>query len=354
MDAAFLLVNFAVQAFLAANHHVPRHWVYFIPSFLIYALWAGEGAGAAWQGLEKIVQSTPSWLRSALLAVLAVALLVWPLLPFRDRYTPLRQAHLGAGVLDPWRQTLKLGYMGDRMGSAISGVASNAVIICDWEQATTLWYFQQVEGQRPDVQIVYPVERLDEAAARGHPLYVTRPYGGLSDRWHLSCSDSLIALQDEPSLALPGDALPLSVRLGETFELAGYGHGHPDGWGNGHPVFHPGSVLPLTVHWRAVQVPAHDYSVSLRLFEEGGDGERVFQTDSQHPVLGTYPTSRWSAGEVVSDYYEIQLAPDLPPGTYRWGVILYRALSGGGWESLKVDGTDGEIAMGAAFEVVKR
>jgi hypothetical protein len=57
---------------------------------------------------------------------------------------------------------------------------------------------------------------------------------------------------------------------------------------------------------------------------------------------------------VVSDYYELQLDPELSPGTYRWGVTLYRTLPEGGWESLKVDGTEEEIAIGGAFQVSSR
>ena len=130
----------------------------------------------------------------------------------------------------------------------------------------------------------------------------------------------------------------------DRIELTGFRYGQTD--------FYPAQVVPLTLYWRVVRRPVHDYSVSLRLLDEAG--EQVFKVDSQHPVLGTYPTSMWTVGEVVSDYYEIQLPPDLLPGTYRWGVILYRALQEGGWEGLKVVGTDAEMAMGGSFEVTGR
>jgi len=365
-DAVFLLVNYVSQAFLAANHHVPRHWVYFIPSFLIFALWVGEGLAGIWITVERI---SHRWGRMghALSILLALAMLIWPLAAFRGRYRPLRQAHLGTGILDVWRQTLKQGYMGDRVGKAIANVDANAVIVCDWEQATALWYFQQVERMRPDVQILYPVERLDEAAARGHPLYIARAHAGLADRWHPSCSDSLITLRSEPTFDLPVDISHLDIQLGQTrdgppsFELAGFAYGSSDG----HAVnvqsagFRPATVVPLMLYWRAIGAPVGDYSVSLRLLD--GTGEQVFQVDSQHPVLGTYPTSRWVAGEVVSDYYEIQLSPDLPPGTYQWGIVLYRALLEGGWESLKIVDTmrrtrrpGAELALGGTFDVRKR
>ncbi len=158
-------------------------------------------------------------------------------------------------------------------------------------------------------------------------------------------------MRDAPTLELPPQTSPLGVWLG-TFELAGYAYGQaPD---PRRAFFYPAEVVPLTLYWRAVEAPAHDYSVSLRLFDQGGG--QVFQVDSQHPVLGTYPTSRWAAGEVVSDYYEIQLPPRMPTGIYRWGAILYRALPEGGWESLKVDnpdvsGPDAEVAMGGTIEV---
>jgi hypothetical protein len=231
--------------------------------------------------------------------------------------------------------------MGERMGQAIAEVDPGAVIVADWEQSTPLWYYQQVEGWRPDVQIVYPFERLEESAASGRPLYVARTHPGLADRWHPSASGPLIALQQTPAFELPADASTLSTQLGDTFELAGATVRTTNAL--------PGTVVPLTLYWRAVQTPAHDYSVSLRLLD--ARGQEVIKVDSQHPVLGTYPTSRWTAGEVVGDYYELQLPVDLPPGTYQWGVILYRTLPDGGWENLQVAGGEGEIAMGGSVEV---
>jgi hypothetical protein len=342
-DALFLLANFMLQAILAANYHVPRQWVFFLPSFVILAIWIGEGLGLVWNGLERLAgRWGPA--RHAATGGLVVAMLALSLVPFPGRYRPFRDSHLGAGTLDIWRQTLKEGHTGDRLGSAIASVARNAIIVCDWEQATPLWYYQQVEGWRPDVEIVYPMERLEEAAASGRPLYLARTYAGLAPRWHPSVAGPLIALQPEPALALAPGISPLDIQLGDSFELAGYSYGQTG--------FYPGAVVPLTLHWRALQTPPYDYSVSLRLFN--AQGQEVAKVDSQHPVLGTYPTSLWTAGEVVADYYEIQLPTDLPPGSYYWGVILYRTLPEGGWQNLKVDGTDAEVARGGTIDVRAR
>jgi hypothetical protein len=342
-DALFLLANFSLQAFLAANHHLPRQWTFFIPSFIIFALWVGEALGALWLSLERL-RARWGKVGLALAAVLAVTMLLLPLVPLHERYQAYRDIHHGLGVLDVWRQALKLGRMGDRLGSAIAIVDQGAVIVADWEQATPLWYYQQVEGLRPDVEIVYPVDRLDEAAASGRPVYIARNQPGLTDRWHPSSTGPLIALRSEPTYDLPPVAAPISIELGDTIELAGFGYGEAD--------FLPATVVPVTLYWRALVQPAHDYSVSLRLLND--QGQEVFKVDSQHPVLGTYPTSQWSAGEVVGDYYEIQLPGDLPPGTYQWGVILYRPLPEGGWENLAVAGTGQQMAPGGAFQVKER
>jgi hypothetical protein len=342
-EGLLLLASFFLQGFLSANHDMQHRWLYFLPSFLIFALWIGEGMGLIALGIDAVV-SKRSRVKAVLGATVGLGLLVVLLVPVPARYRPLREAHLGAGVMDSWRQALRNGFMADRLGSAIAAVAPAAVVVADWEQATPLWYYQQVVGWNRGVEIVYPITRLDEAAAMGRPLYVARTYDGLADRWHPSAVGPLIALNSEPAQQLPPEIQLLGTQVGDAFELAGFAYGQAD--------FVAGTVVPLTLYWRTLRPPAADYSVSLRLYDDAG--HEVFKVDSQNPVLGSYPTSRWSTGEVVADYYEIQLPFRPAPGPYHWGVILYRSLPEGGWENLRVAGTDGEVATGGTFEVKER
>lgn len=341
--ALFLLANFGLHGFLAANHHLPRQWTFFIPSFLVFALWIGEGLGAVWLAWERWVVGRGRAVR-ALAPALALLMLLVPLVPFSPRYRAFREAHFGAGVLDNWRQALKQGGMGQRVGGAIADVEPGAIIVGDWEQATPLWYYQQVEGLRPDVDIIYPIERLEEAAASERPLYVARCQPGLAPRWHPTASGPLIALGPTAATEPPRDMTPLDLELGDVFCLLGFTYGRTQ--------FYPADVVPLTLHWRALQAPLHDYSISIRLLDEAG--QVVFQVDSQHPVLGTHPTSLWVEGEVVSDYYEIQLPGDLLPGAYRWGVVVYRSLPDGSWQNLQVAGSGAELAVGDTIHVRAR
>jgi hypothetical protein len=244
--------------------------------------------------------------------------------------------------LDIWRQDLMSGEQATRLARAgLTGVAADAVIVGDWEQMTPFRYFQLVEGLRPDVETLYPVGRLEEADASGQPLYAARSLPGLADRWHPSGEGPLIALKREATGELPAGISILGVDLAGVLELAGYTYGEAG--------FRPATVLPLTLYWRALQTPQDDYSVSLRLYD--GAGTEVFKVDSQHPVLGTYPTSLWTPGQVVADYYEMRLPTELSPGTHQWGVVVYRALPEGGWENLRVAGTDSEVAIGGTFDV---
>jgi hypothetical protein len=342
-EGLFLLASFFLQGFLAANHDMQHRWLYFLPSFLIFSLWIGEALGMISQGIETAGSRQPK-VSAILGALVSLGLVAVLLVPVPARYHPLREAHLGAGVMDNWRQALRDGYMADRLGRAIAGVDPSAVVVADWEQAVPLWYYQQVLGWNPGVEIVYPITRLDEAAATGRPLYIARTNDGLADRWHPSSVGPLIALSPEPARQLPAGIQPLGAQLGDTLELAGYSYGQAD--------LVAGTVVPLTLYWRALAPPAADYSVSLRLYDAAGN--EVFKVDNQNPVLGSYPTSRWSPGEVVADYYEIQLPFSPAPGTYHWGAIVYRALPEGGWENLKVAGTDTEVVPGGTIEVRAR
>ena len=70
----------------------------------------------------------------------------------------------------------------------------------------------------------------------------------------------------------------------------------------------PGERLYLTLFWRANAALRPDYDITLTL------GETGLYTGA--PVHDTYPTSIWSAGEVVVDRYDPRLSRDAPPGDH--------------------------------------
>jgi len=56
------------------------------------------------------------------------------------------------------------------------------------------------------------------------------------------------------------------------------------------------------------------------------DGTRMAQIDKP-PLEGIYPSTVWSAGEVVRDQYVLDLPADLPPGTYTLAMGLYDSVT---------------------------
>jgi len=336
--------GFLLQALFGAAYEVPRHWVFFLPSFVLFVVWIGDGL--AWMFSAATAagkrRKPVGYALSGLLLALALLLVA---LPLRQSYPPLRANHLDGGSLDLWRQDLKSGHLAGRFATySLDAVAPGSIIVTDWEQATPLWYFQQVEGRRPDVQVIYPIRRWPEALATGRPCYVARIVPGPGEPYHFSAAGPVGGVAQEPGFELPSGADPISIQWEEQIELLGYRYYQTD--------FSRGYVLPVSLYFRANERPSADYSLSLRLWAE--DGTQVWSHDRQHPVLGMYPMTRWAPGEVVGDYFEVPFPRSLPAGRYRLGIILYTPAGGGGWRNLPLRGEEAAIGHLPAVDVPPR
>ena len=87
--------------------------------------------------------------------------------------------------------------------------------------------------------------------------------------------------------------------------------------------------LKITLFWRATDSPQFDYTSFVHIVDS--DDRIVSQMDAQ-PLNGQYPTSIWSAGDVIVD--EHILSP-ISQGEYRVYVGWYRH-RGEGWERLPI------------------
>ena len=88
---------------------------------------------------------------------------------------------------------------------------------------------------------------------------------------------------------------------------------------------HPGDLLTLSLYWQPQAMPTEDYTVFVQLLDL--EGQVVAQGDGP-PRAGQYPTSWWTAGEIIADTHIIPLPPSLPAGEYRLLVGLYRLVDG--------------------------
>jgi len=96
------------------------------------------------------------------------------------------------------------------------------------------------------------------------------------------------------------------------------------GYAVGEGPFAPGDVVPVTLFWEA-DAPPDRYKVFLHLMDRAEN--LVAQNDSE-PRGDLSPTFIWSVGERVTDRHGVYLPPNLPPGTYRLRVGMYRMDTG--------------------------
>ena len=84
----------------------------------------------------------------------------------------------------------------------------------------------------------------------------------------------------------------------------------------------PGDELSVALYWQALEDINRDYLLAVQLTDEQGEvGAERFDS----PVYGTYPTTEWSEGEVLKDWHNVSLPPDMPQGQYE---VFVRVLEG--------------------------
>ena len=124
----------------------------------------------------------------------------------------LVRSEAGAETMDAWRQDLQRSPVAERFGRlALELAAPDAIIVCDWEQATVLWYLQRVEGRapRPDDPLPDRTPRRDASRGPRHwpAVYITRTLPGVESRGVTSSVGPLLQVHPAPPV-LP--SAPLS------------------------------------------------------------------------------------------------------------------------------------------------
>jgi hypothetical protein len=109
---------------------------------------------------------------------------------------------------------------------------------------------------------------------------------------------------------------PLQATLGDRIHLLGY---------NIESGFRPGDNLHLTLFWRCLEEMEQDYTVFTHLIDET---QNIWGQKDNPPVNGFYPTTKWRAGEIVRDQYNLMISPETPPGSYWLEVGMYLAETG--------------------------
>jgi len=309
----------AVNSLAAITYRAPQTVEYLLPTYVALAIGFGLGLGQLFQKgpgrpFAALLGGAIAWL------ALANGLAAYP-------------SYLALHCDDSTRR---------QAVEFLQAAPPGALILSNWHQATPLWYLQQVEGLRRDVQVsyVYPegstpngevwVRRIRQAAGQRavlvtnrFPEYAALPYRftALGEGWLVQAvpaRDLGQGFSGAPQ-ALGDKVKFMGVRLEQTQSA-------------------PGQTVSLQVAWQPLADLERDYSWFVHL--EGPQGI-AGQADI------TYGAGRVPVGEILIDGYRFSLRPDTPPGDYRLIGGVYITFPDGHWERLRTaDGQDA-ITLGS-------
>lgn len=180
-------------------------------------------------------------------------------------------------------------------------------------------YVNQLQRQLPIPELVAYVEAQQPLhIVRSHGVDYAVIYPGPTAR-----PGDLDQLADRPNLEVDGFAQLVG------YELA------PSELGPGIP----GSIV---LYWQVAEpIPAGDYLVNLLLLDEEG---RPVGENGAPPVAGLFPVEQWPPGQTIRDVQQLDLPPDLSPGSYALAIGVY-AERNGHW--LEIRGDQGSLGTHA-------
>ncbi|MFZ1397171.1 MAG: DUF2723 domain-containing protein, partial [Candidatus Promineifilaceae bacterium] len=284
--AAVLGVTWLGFTFYCLNYYVPDLAVFLIPAQLVVGLLWGSGVTAV---LHLITQRLHHE-RRALVPLVQPIVLLLLLLPTLMLVVN-NQARLHSSMAD--------GRTAWGRGVLQQPLAQNAAILADSDKFPPLYYLQQAEGMRPDLDIVvlpdeaaYRAE-LDTRLAAGQTVYLARFLPGLAGIYHLRAVGALTEVSPEPLLERPSLTHPVQFEFG-PMQLVGVGIQPED------PSDPTASAATLL--WQTDAPIGETLHIFVRWAGRSYEGAPAVAT-GQHAVHNNYPTVAWRPGELVVDVH---------------------------------------------------
>ena len=340
---ALALTGLTFLAFLlyGLDYYVPDISVFLLPAHLVLAVWLAEGIAQIANGKSanrqigksanrQIGKSANRQVSKSACAIHSCSLFIVSLFIVPLFIVPLFIASLFLPLSLLWLNLPRVDRSHDWGGYAWGRyvlnlpLAPGSAVLADVEKFAPLYYLQQIEGVRPDLDVVllgseelYQAE-LAARLGREQKVYLARylpNLGGL----RLGSVGPLVGVNeaDEERVDQGGGG----VGFGEQVRLLG-AEVSTDPLGR--------RLVHLTLRWQATAPVSGDFFVRLRMVDDGGQVR--WESDGVRPVGGLYPTNAWPAGAVVSDYHEVAFPPWLPPGKYTLEVGLFPPFGEAGLE----------------------
>ncbi len=280
-----LLVSWLAFVFYCLNYYVPDLAVFLLPAQLIIAVCLA--------GLPAVAGDL--WARFT------------PRAQHRKTLTTVVTAGMGAffltraatvwGAVDQSQEDGQTAW-----GRAVLALPLDvgAAILADGEKFAPLFYLQQAEGVRPDLEImVLPDEaayraELDGRVGAGQTIYLARFLPGLEAVYHLRSMAPLLEVSREPLVALPANVEPRQLDFA-GIQLVG-------------AAVEPISPFDqkqtaVTLFWQVDEPPEENVVLYLR-WRNWYDPPQ-----SGHAANNYYPVAAWQPGEIIADFHQLPRPP---------------------------------------------
>lgn len=306
-----LLLALVAHTLVSISYKSPQTVEYLLPAYLLMAALMGFAFAELFSFTAKIAESAEEFASRQS--------------PAASRHLPFvtRSGHLSFVIIIPllilqflstfpsYRALARDTSTRDYAESVLGAAPVNAVILASWHWSTPLWYLQQVEGRRPDVEVRYVFPRTASlaqdwageinAALPMRPVVVTSFYEQEFDalRYRFIPLGPAWEVRAGPLVTPPH----FGFREGRIFDhwaFVGYVSESPD-------ALAPGETLTLLTAWQTADEPV-DVNFFVHLI--GSDGRLYGQMDVSHPA------ARYVSGEILVDRYHVMPYLNTPPGKY--------------------------------------
>ena len=207
-------------------------------------------------------------------------------------------------------------------------LAEGAAILADSEKFPPLYYLQQVEAIRPDLDLVTLFseaqyrEALEQRLNAGQRVYLAR-YLPSMDAFGVTAAGPLVEVRPPTHAAIPATS-PVA-QFGDALALRNHRlEADPEGRRMHH----------LTLVWHATAAIDDDLTVRLRLTDWSGNV--VWESTPTRPVAGYTTTQAWQAEHATDDYHPLRWPQWIAPGNYVLEIGVFPRFA---QEGLLVDDT---------------
>jgi hypothetical protein len=304
-QSLLLVGSLVLHTTVSLTYRAPQTVEYLMPAYVPLALLLASCVGWA-EGSASPLTPQPRW--RTVLCWMTCALLLGGCL-----------ANLGSHL--PSYKLLSESRDARRYAESLLDEApENAAVLANWHWVTPLWYLQELEGLRPDVEVSYVYPQTDSAAQDwiaaieqhigSRPVVVTRyfeqEYAQLPYRFEPLGEAFLV--RPSPRQEQPVDLVPLGITLGHQVELEGYLVEGSD--------TEPTRPLVLGLAWSTPTAQALDLSLFAQLI--GSDGRLWSAARDVRHSAGSV-----AAGEVVLERFVVYPFLHAPPASYDLTVGAY-------------------------------